>query len=509
MFADICTGLISILTPETIGAVALGIFTGLMFGAIPGISGIMAISILLPLTFYVSPLVGIPMLLGIYKASMFGGSITAVLLNTPGAPPAVCTAMDGYPLTKQGKAGKGLNAALVGSGFGDTFSNILLICVAAPLSYLTLKVGPVEQCSLILLALTVVGSISGSSILKGILCAGVGILLATVGVSGTTGAMRFTFENENLMSGIALIPMVIGLLCLPEVIHQACSGIRKTFEQQFDLSGENGRLSWQEIKSRIPVLLRSSIIGSVIGAMPGLGASPAAYMAYSEAQRTSKHPEQFGKGAIEGVMAPEAANNAVTGSAMIPLLTLGIPGDATLALLLATFAIHNLTPGVRLMVDFPDVVYASFITLVIANLMLIPSAILTVRLFGTLMRIPSPLFIGFILLLSLLGAFISRNLSFDLSVAIVMGLVGFAMRLWDFPAAAMLIGFVLGPQFEYRLGQVFLFKGELSWLEYFSQNPVGTGLLVITAFILLSPIYSALRRKGGDAATPDAASSEE
>ena len=229
MFADICTGLISILTPETIGAVALGIFTGLMFGAIPGISGIMAISILLPLTFYVSPLVGIPMLLGIYKASMFGGSITAVLLNTPGAPPAVCTAMDGYPLTKQGKAGKGLNAALVGSVFGDTFSNILLICVAAPLSYLTLKVGPVEQCSLILLALTVVGSISGSSILKGILCAGVGILLATVGVSGTTGAMRFTFENENLMSGIALIPMVIGLLCLPEVIHQACSGIRKTF----------------------------------------------------------------------------------------------------------------------------------------------------------------------------------------------------------------------------------------------------------------------------------------
>ena len=292
MFADICTGLISILTPETIGAVALGIFTGLMFGAIPGISGIMAISILLPLTFYVSPLVGIPMLLGIYKASMFGGSITAVLLNTPGAPPAVCTAMDGYPLTKQGKAGKGLNAALVGSVFGDTFSNILLICVAAPLSYLTLKVGPVEQCSLILLALTVVGSISGSSILKGILCAGVGILLATVGVSGTTGAMRFTFENENLMSGIALIPMVIGLLCLPEVIHQACSGIRKTFEQQFDLSGENGRLSWQEIKSRIPVLLRSSIIGFP-SRLHGLLRSPA-HLETSRAVRQRRHRRRHG-----------------------------------------------------------------------------------------------------------------------------------------------------------------------------------------------------------------------
>ena len=354
MFADICTGLISILTPETIGAVALGIFTGLMFGAIPGISGIMAISILLPLTFYVSPLVGIPMLLGIYKASMFGGSITAVLLNTPGAPPAVCTAMDGYPLTKQGKAGKGLNAALVGSVFGDTFSNILLICVAAPLSYLTLKVGPVEQCSLILLALTVVGSISGSSILKGILCAGVGILLATVGVSGTTGAMRFTFENENLMSGIALIPMVIGLLCLPEVIHQACSGIRKTFEQQFDLSGENGRLSWQEIKSL----------------QPGLGASPAAYMAYSEAQRTSKHPEKFGKGAIEGVMAPEAANNAVTGSAMIPLLTLGIPGDDVTAVLMGAFLIQGITPGPNIFFENTTVVYGIFGSLIMCDILL-------------------------------------------------------------------------------------------------------------------------------------------
>ena len=241
MLADICTGLISVFTLPSIGAIALGILTGLIFGAIPGISGIMAISILLPMTFYVSPLVGIPMLLGIYKASMFGGSITAVLLNTPGAPPAVCTAMDGFPLTRQGKAGKALNAALTGSVFGDTFSNILLICVAAPLAYLTLKIGPVEQCCLILLALTVVGSISGPSLTKGIICAGVGILLATVGASGATGAIRFTFDNENLMGGIALIPMVIGLLCLPEVIHQASSRISSVIQQKLNLKDENGR----------------------------------------------------------------------------------------------------------------------------------------------------------------------------------------------------------------------------------------------------------------------------
>ena len=361
MFADICTGLISILTPETIGAVALGIFTGLMFGAIPGISGIMAISILLPMTFYVSPLVGIPMLLGIYKASMFGGSITAVLLNTPGAPPAVCTAMDGFPLTRQGKAGKALNAALTGSVFGDTFSNILLICVAAPLAYLTLKIGPVEQCCLILLALTVVGSISGPSLTKGIICAGVGILLATVGASGATGAIRFTFDNENLMGGIALIPMVIGLLCLPEVIHQVSLGLRKTMRMTLRAAHpDDDHMTWAEFKACIPIMLRSSLIGSFLGAMPGIGATPAAFMSYSEARRTSRHPEKFGHGAIDGIAAPEAGNNATTGSAMIPMLTLGIPGDDVTAVLMGAFIIQGITPGPMIFQEHAQLVYGIF-----------------------------------------------------------------------------------------------------------------------------------------------------
>ena len=489
MFADICTGLISILTPETIGAVALGIFTGLMFGAIPGISGIMAISILLPLTFYVSPLVGIPMLLGIYKASMFGGSITAVLLNTPGAPPAVCTAMDGYPLTKQGKAGKGLNAALVGSVFGDTFSNILLICVAAPLSYLTLKVGPVEQCSLILLALTVVGSISGSSILKGILCAGVGILLATVGVSGTTGAMRFTFENENLMSGIALIPMVIGLLCLPEVIHQACSGIRKTFEQQFDLSGENGRLSWQEIKSRIPVLLRSSIIGSVIGAMPGLGASPAAYMAYSEAQRTSKHPEQFGKGAIEGVMAPEAANNAVTGSAMIPLLTLGIPGESVTAVLMGGLVIQGLAPGPELFTKHAAMTYTFFAGFVLVQFFMLAIGMLGCRGFAQISRLSDAILIPCVTVLCFVGSYaIHKNLS-DVVVMLIFGVLGYLMRKFDLNTAAVVLALILGPISEKGLrGALRVSGGDLGCLF---ASPVSWVLIVLSVIGIFSPILMA------------------
>lgn len=491
MFADICTGLISIMTPESIGAIALGIFTGLVFGAIPGISGIMAISILLPLTFYVSPLVGIPMLLGIYKASMFGGSITAVLLNTPGAPPAVCTAMDGYPLTKQGKAGKGLNAALIGSVFGDTFSNILLILVAAPLSYLTLKVGPVEQCCLILLALTVVGSISGPSISKGIICAGVGILLSTVGVSGTTGAIRFTFDNENLLSGIALIPMVIGLLCLPEVIHQASSRVLVTIKEKIDLTSENGRVTWAEFKHCIPVLLRSSIIGSLLGAMPGLGASPAAYMAYSEARRTSKTPDKFGTGMVEGVMAPEAANNAVTGSAMIPLLTLGIPGDDVTAVLMGAFLIQGITPGPNIFFENTTVVYGIFGSLILCDILLYVIAKIGFKSWIRITQLPKHVIFSAVTIFAFVGTYSINQSLFDILCLILFGIMGYGMRRFQFSAGPMIIGFILGPLLERAFDQTMTLSDGSFMI--FLTHPVAIVLLLLTAGSVCSIIRARTR----------------
>ena len=392
--------------------------------------------------------------------------------------------------------------ALVGSVFGDTFSNILLICVAAPLSYLTLKLGPVEQCSLILLALTVVGSISGSSILKGILCAGVGILLATVGVSGTTGAMRFTFENENLMSGIALIPMVIGLLCLPEVIHQACSGIRKTFEQQFDLSGENGRLSWQEIKSRIPVLLRSSIIGSVIGAMPGLGASPAAYMAYSEAQRTSKHPEQFGKGAIEGVMAPEAANNAVTGSAMIPLLTLGIPGDDVTAVLMGGLIIQGLQPGPELFTRYAPMTYTFFAGFVLVQFFMLGIGLLGCRGFAQISRLSDAILIPSVAVLCVVGSFAIHKNFFDVVIMMIFGVLGYLVRKFDLNPAAIVLALILGPIGENGLRRSLRLSGGSPAILF--STPLCWVLIALCVFGVCSPIFmnrmekKAVEDAGGD-----------
>ncbi|MCD7982893.1 MAG: tripartite tricarboxylate transporter permease [Desulfovibrio sp.] len=487
MLADICTGLISVFTLPSIGAIALGILTGLIFGAIPGISGIMAISILLPMTFYVSPLVGIPMLLGIYKASMFGGSITAVLLNTPGAPPAVCTAMDGFPLTRQGKAGKALNAALTGSVFGDTFSNILLICVAAPLAYLTLKIGPVEQCCLILLALTVVGSISGASLTKGIICAGVGILLATVGASGATGAIRFTFDNENLMGGIALIPMVIGLLCLPEVIHQASSRISSVIQQKLNLKDENGRLTWKEFKAHIPVLLRSSLIGSIIGALPGLGASPAAYMAYSEARRTSKNPETFGKGNVAGVLAPEAANNAVTGSAMIPLLTLGIPGDDVTAVLMGAFLIQGITPGPNIFFDNTTVVYGIFASLIICDVLLYVIAKTGFRFWVRITQLPKHIIFSTVTIFAFVGTYSINQSLFDVLCLILFGLLGYGMRRFQFPAGPMIIGFILGPLLESAFDQTMTLSDGSFMI--FLTKPVAVLLLLLTA----GAVFSILR----------------
>lgn len=484
MIGDILLGLASICTVPSIGAIALGILTGLIFGAIPGISGIMAISILLPMTFYVSPLVGIPMLLGIYKASMFGGSITAILLNTPGAPPAVCTAMDGYPLAMQGKAGKALNAALTGSVFGDTFSNVLLICVAAPLSWLTLKVGPVEQCALIILAMTVVGSISGSSIIKGCICAGAGVLLATVGVSGTTGATRFTFGITEFMAGIALIPMVIGLLCLPEVIHQVCTGICKTTLQRFSLKGPDGTLSWTEFKSRLPLLLRSSIIGSCLGALPGLGASPAAYMAYSEARRTAKDPQRFGHGEISGVMAPEAANNAVTGSAMIPLLTLGIPGDDVTAVLMGAFLIQGITPGPNIFFENTVVVYGIFGSLILCDVLLYVIAKAGFRFWIRITDLPKSLIFSTVTVFAFVGTYSINQSLFDVFCLICFGVLGYGMRRFQFPAGPMIIGFILGPLLESAFDQTMTLS-DGSFL-IFLERPVALGLLLLACAAIFS-----------------------
>lgn len=484
---------------EPMAVLFIGALYGTLIGALPGLGTVVALTMCLPFTLHMDHLPAISLLLAVYCGSVFGGSISAVLINTPGTPQSAATSIEGYPMAKKGEAGKALGWVTIASVAGGLASCVVLIVATPQMAALSIRYGgPLEICALICLGLACIATLSQGNQIKGLMMGMLGLLLATVGNEPVSGMMRFTFGMKVMESGIDMLPLVVGVFPLAEVYYRIYEEYSKTKMIPIDCR-KIIFPSLAEWKGRLAGLLRSSGIGILIGILPGTGPTAATFISYASAKSSSPRRANFGKGEPDGLIAAEASNNAVTGGALVPTLALGIPGDATLALLLATFAIHNLTPGVRLMVDFPDIVYASFIALVFANLMLIPAAIVTVRLFGTLLRIPGPIFIGFILILSLLGAFISRNLYFDLGVAIVMGLVGFTMRLWNFPAAALLIGFVLGPQFEYRLGQVFLFKGELSWSTYLVANPVGTFLFLITFFILLSPLYTALRRKGGGA----------
>ncbi|WP_028583250.1 tripartite tricarboxylate transporter permease [Desulfogranum mediterraneum] len=491
MIAEILSGLMSIFSLGPLTGIAVGVLTGLIFGAIPGISGIMAIAILLPMTFYVSPLIGIPMLLGIYKAGIFGGSISAILLNTPGAPPAVCTAMEGYPLTRKGQAGKALNTALSASVFGDVFSNLLLIFVAAPLSIITLKAGPAERFSIIVLALTVVGSISGPSIIKGIICAGVGIWLSTIGISETTGATRFVFGSSELIGGISLIPMVIGLLCLPEVLQQVGQAYTAKKKKRLTLSQnrEDNRFTLRDFRYCLPTMIKSSFIGSFLGALPGLGASPAAFMAYSEAQRSSKRPEKFNRGAIDGLAAPEAANNATTGSAMIPMLTLGIPGDDVTAILMGAFLIQGITPGPTIFYEHTHLIYGIFGGLLMCDLFLYLIAKMGFNLWIKLSQAPKHLIFSCVTVFCFVGAYSINQSLFDIFTLIIFAIVGFLMKRYHFSAGAFIIGFILGPIWERAFDQAMVIS-DGSYSIFFTRP-----IPAIFLFLALVSIISITRTR--------------
>ena len=481
MINEIISGLLSIFAIGPITGIMAGILTGLLFGAIPGIAGIMAIAIVLPMTFYLSPIVGIPMLLGVYKAGTFGGSIPAILIRTPGAPPAVCTTFDGYPLAKQGKGGKALHMALIASVLGDTFSDLVLIFVAAPLSVLALKAGPAERFTLIFFALTVVGSVSGPSLIKGLISCAMGLLIATIGISEVTGSNRFTFDISLLIGGISYVPMLIGLLALSEVIGQVgLAGTGKEIYLKKSNKRNDNRVTWPEFKATIKTIWKSSLIGTFIGALPGMGSTIAAFMAYAEAKRTSKHPEMFGKGALDGIAAPEAANNAVCGATMIPLLTLGIPGDDVTAILMGAFMIQGITPGPNVFFDHTKIIFGIYSGLLLCNVF---NYFISKNGFPIWIRLAnSPKYIVFsiVTILCFVGSFAINQSLFDVSILVIFAILGYFMKKVEYSPAAFIIGFILGPIFERNLDQALTLSD--GSLMIFITRPV-SALFLLLAFI--------------------------
>ncbi len=491
MIEDILAGFGSIFAIGPITGIIIGIMVGIIFGAIPGISAIMAIAIILPLTFYVDPIVGIPMLLAVYKAGIYGGSISAILINTPGAAASFLTAQDGHALTKAGKAGKALDMSLFASITGEMISTLVLIFVAAPISVISLQAGPIERVFLLLFAFTVIGSITGESISRGLLSCCIGMLFAMVGMSTITGATRFTFGIPELMSGFTFTPMLIGVLVMPEVIN----AVRLRHAPHMDISisksanPADNRISFKEYRSVFGTLLKSSGIGTFIGALPGLGSSTAAFLAYGEAKRSSSNPEEFGKGSIRGIAAAESANNAVCGASMIPMLTLSIPGDDVAALLMGAFLIQGITPGPTIFYEHTEVIYSIFAGFFITDIFLLFIAKSGFKFWTKIASVPKYFIFPCVTVFAFAGSFTANQNINDVFVLIAFTVFGYAMRLVGLNPAAFIIGFILTPFLEQNLDQAVAIVG--SDYHLFFTTPfawVFTGLAVLS-------VYSTMRQR--------------
>ncbi|MFH1805922.1 MAG: tripartite tricarboxylate transporter permease [Pseudomonadota bacterium] len=477
MWTDLLYAFDAVATLPNFLAMAAGIWAGVIIGAIPGMTGTMAVTLALPFTFYMPPVTSILLLVALYKGSTYGGSISAILIKTPGTASAACTVLDGYPLAQQGKGGKALNMALVSSCIGDFISNISLFFLALPLALFALRVGPPEYFMLMAFSLTIVASISGKSLLLGIVSGCLGLLLATVG-EDMYGSFRFAV-SEDMKNGLGVVPVLIGLFALPELIRLV---VFRPEDTSIAMKLGDNRLTLSEFRHSLKSILRGSVIGVVLGAIPGIGPSTAAFFSYSEARRTSKTPEKFGEGELEGIAAAESANNGCCGATMIPLLALGIPGDVITGVMLGAFMIHGMTPGPMLFQNNLGDVYALFIGILFSSVFLFFAGKMTAGAFSKISRIPQHLLLPCILILCVFGIYSIGSSSFDVAVLLVMGVVGFGMMLLNIPAAPFLIAFIIGPMFEDNMRRsLAISRGDLG---VFFQSWISWGFFLLTVLFV-------------------------
>ncbi|MGB7299282.1 MAG: tripartite tricarboxylate transporter permease [Burkholderiaceae bacterium] len=454
---------------ESLMVLAIGIAIGVVAGAIPGMSATMAVALTLPFTFNMPAISSILLLLGVYKGGIFGGSIPAILIKTPGTPASSATVLDGYPMAERGQAGKALGMALRASCTADFISNLALIFLAGWLASFALNFAPPEFFTLILFSLTIIAGVSGDSLLRGALSALLGLLLATIGLDLVYGTNRFTFGNPNMMGGLNFIAVLIGLFAIPEILAmvwnpRAHDGVARRLGKDW--------VTFAEYKQCFRTIVRGSFIGVFLGAIPGIGAAPSAFLSYSEARRKSPNKENFGKGEIEGVAAAEAGNNGVAGATLIPLLALGVPGDVITAIILGAFMIHGLQPGPMMFVMNADIIHGLFIGLILSSVMLYAIGSVAIRGFRFVSDIPRGVLFPSVLVLCIYGVYAVNNNLFDVGVMFAMGWVGFAMMRYRIPAAPFLIAFILGPLLEDNFRQAMLmsnssptilFRGPITW----------------------------------------------
>ena len=486
--------LTGLLTLSALLAITGGLAMGIAIGAIPGINGAMGVALLIPLTFVMDPQVAIPMLAALYIGAQFGGAIPAILLNTPGTGSAAATTFDGYPMAQKGQAGKALGVALISSAAGGLVGVIILWSFTPQLASLAIHFGPAQYFGLTVLALSVVTSVSSASLTKGLIATGMGLFLATIGLDQISGDARYTFGFAELRDRIHFVPVLIGMYAFAEVFRNAAT-IREKAAQDFSQATrlpsfrELGLIKW--------VILRSAMIGSVLGSLPGAGATMASFVSYNETVRFSRHPEKMGKGQPEGVAASEAADNSAACGAFIPLLALGIPGSATTAIIMAAFHVHGLRPGPMLFSTSPDLVNVIFLSLLVGNFIMIALGLLGAKVFSRIIQIPYSILGPAILVMGAVGSYAIRRNILDLWVVLIFGIVGYIFDRQKIPKAPFILALILGPLVEENLRRALLIAaGDFVAM---ASDPFTALLLFLAVVSFLVPLITSFfksRRAG-------------
>jgi putative tricarboxylic transport membrane protein len=489
-FEQLAAGFVSALDGYGILIMVAGVAWGIIGGAIPGISGAVAMALALPFTYGLDAPTALVMLAGVWAGANYGGSIPAILMRIPGTPASAPCLLDGYELARQGRAAKALGISLICGTIGGLISILVLIALVLPLGEIVVRFGSPEVFALALFGLTLIAGLSGPSFLKGIASGFFGLLLTTVGLDTLTGSMRFTFGSAELLTGIDTISVMIGLFAVSEMFFLIAHPARPRGTLVGTASTEFP--TFREVREVGRATLVGTIVGLVVGIMPGAGATASSFVAYNEARRWSKRPELFGKGSLEGVAAPETANNAVQGGDLVPTLALGIPGSNSAAIILAALILHGIMPGPFLLTKNPELVYTLFAGLILVNLLMIPVGIFILRLCLMAMKLDPPVLIASVLALIVIGTYAGDLFVLNPVQALVFGVIGYGMRIWGFSAAATVLGIVLGTLAESELRRSLIISHG-DW-TIFLTRPVSAALIFLTFCVLVYPVVmTALR----------------
>lgn len=489
-FANIITGFSVALQPMNLVFCFIGVFIGTLIGVLPGIGPVGTMAILLPITYGIPPTTAIIMLSGIYYGAQYGGSTTSILVGIPGEAASVITTIDGYQMALQGRAGPALGIAAFGSFIAGTIAIVGLQLLAPPLVSVALRFGPAEYFSLMILGLVILTYLAQKSMSKALMMAGVGILLGTVGLDDMTGTPRFTAGYPELLDGVGIAPLAMGLFGISEIFLN----VERKFKQKIVTTELKHLLpSAADWREALAPILRSSFVGFFLGILPGGGAVLASFVTYGMEKRLSKTPEKFGKGAIAGVAAPESANNAASQGAFIPLLTLGIPANVVMGMLLGALMIHNINPGPMMIKNHPDLFWGVIASMYVGNVMLLILNLPLIGLWVQLLRVPYSILFPMILFVCLLGGYVINNSVFDLYLMLSFGIVGYLMRKFEYEPAPLILAYVLSPLLENALRQSLILSG--GSMQIFVSRPISAACLALAAVLLASSILPRIREK--------------